>query len=72
MVKNEKKEVFHFSINTTQVPCCTATDLTSLYFGRNNVSVPKKSPVPLTQSFAVQLICLNKEYLWARRHLVIP
>ena len=64
MVKNEKKEVLHFSINTTQVPTCTDTDLTSLYFGRNTVSVAKKSSVPLTQSFAAQLICLNKEYLY--------
>lgn len=63
MVKNDKKEVLHFSINTTQVPTCTDTDLTSLYFGRNTVSVAKKCTVPLTQSFAAQLICLNKEHL---------
>ena len=64
MLKNKKEEVLHFSINTTQVPTCTNTDLTSLYFGRNTVSVAKKSTVPLTQSFAVQLICLNKDYLY--------
>lgn len=61
MLKNEKKEVLHFSINTTQVPCCTPLDLTSLYFYKNNISIAKSSSLPLTQSFAVQLICLDHE-----------
>lgn len=64
MLKNEKKEVLHFSINTTQVPCCTPYDLTSLYFYKNNISIAKSSNLPFTDSFAVQLICLDHTYLY--------
>lgn len=63
MVKNEKKEVIHFSVNTTQVPCCTPDDLTSLYFYKNNISIAKSSDLPLIQSFAVQALFLDHESL---------
>ena len=64
-MKNNKKDILHFSINTTQVPCCTHMDLTSLYFCKNNISIDKGCTLPLTQSFAVQLICLDNESLYA-------
>ena len=63
LLKNEKKVILHFSINTTEMPCCTPTTLTSLYFSKDNISIDKGNSLPLTKSFACQLICLEKESL---------
>lgn len=71
MLKNEKKEVLHFSINTTQVPCCTPYDLTSLYFYKNNISIAKSSNLPFPDSFAVQLICLDHTSLYSFLSLLL-
>lgn len=70
-MKNNKKDILHFSINTTQVPCCTHMDLTSLYFSKNNISIDKGCSLPLTQSFAVQLICLDHDSLFVCMSVVI-
>ena len=70
-MKNNKKDILHFSINTTQVPCCTHIDLTSLYFYKNNISIDKGCSLPLTQSFAVQLICLDHESLYQSLRILI-
>ena len=71
MVKNEKKEILHFSINTTQIPCCTPEDLNSIYFYKNNISISKTSKLPLTQSFAVQLICLDQSSLYVFSRMIM-
>lgn len=63
MVKNDKSCILHFSVNTTQVPCCTRGDLTSLYFSKNTISIDKGCSLPLTQSFAAQLLCLDQQAL---------
>ena len=65
MVKNDKSCILHFSVNTTQVPCCTRSDLTSLYFSKNTISIDKGCSLPLTQSFAAQLVCLDQQALSA-------
>ena len=63
MLKDAKHEILHFSVNTTQVPCCTPSVLTSLYFGKNTVSIAKTCNLPLTQSFGAQLVCLDSHCL---------
>ena len=72
MLKDAKHEVLHFSVNTTQVPCCTTSVLTSLYFGKNTVSIAKTCNLPLTQSFGAQLVCLDAHCLSLHAPLLTP
>ena len=71
MLKDAKPEILHFSVNTKQVPCCTTSVLTSLYFGKNTVSIAKTCNLPLTQSFGAQLVCLDAHCLFSRHSLLL-